>query len=120
MANDRTRYEDALNRGHSYSWDQNWEDAIREFEAAIKEFPNEPAPYAGLGMAYLEQNKLGKALENYKLAARYSRGDIIYLRQVADVQERLGLQEEAGKTYMAIGELELNRKRLACGARMID
>lgn len=113
MANDRTRYEDALNRGHSYSWDQNWEDAIREFEAAIEEYPNEPAPYAGLGMAYLEQNKLGKALENYKLAARHSRGDIIYLRQVADVQERLGLQEEAGKTYMAIGELELNRKRLA-------
>ena len=64
-------------------------------------------------MAYLEQNQLGKALENYKLAARHSRGDIIYLRQVADVQERLGLQAEAGKTYMAIGELELNRKRLS-------
>ncbi len=113
MANNRSRYEDALNRGHSYSWDQNWKDAIREFEVAIEEFPKEPAPYAGLGMSYEGLNQLGKALENYKLAARYSRGDIIYLRQVAQVQEKLGLQLEAGKTYMAIGELELNRKRLS-------
>lgn len=112
MANDRARYEDALNRGHSYSWDQDWEQAIQEFETAVTEFPKEPAPYAGLGMAYLEMEQLDRALENYKLAARYSRGDIIYLRQVADVQERLGQLSEAGKTYMAIGEIELNRRKL--------
>jgi len=112
LANNRARYEDALNRGHSYSWDQEWEKAIREFETAAAEFPKESAPYAGLGMAYLEMGQLEKALENYKLASRYSRGDIIYLRQVADVQERLEQFSEAGKTYMAIGEIELNRKRL--------
>lgn len=112
MANNRARFEDALNRGHSYSWDQNWEEAITAFNQAIAEISSEPAPYAGLGMAYREQNRLGKALENYKLAARYSRGDIIHLREVADVQERLGQLSEAGKTYMAIGEIELGRKRL--------
>jgi tetratricopeptide (TPR) repeat protein len=112
VANNRARFEEALTRGHSYSWDQNWDAAIEAFETAVKEIPSEPAPYAGLGMAYLEMNQLGKALENYKLAARYSRGDVIHLRQVADVQERLGLLNEAGKTYMAIGEIELGRKRL--------
>lgn len=112
MAGNRARFEEALNRGHSHSWDQKWSEAVREFEVAISEIANEPAPYAGLGMAYLEQNQLKKALENYKLAARFSRGDVIYLRQVADVQERLGQYGEAGKTYMAIGEVELNRRRL--------
>ena len=112
MAGNRAKFEAALNRGHSHSWDQNWDEAIQEFESAINEIANEPAPYAGLGMAYLEQNHLKEALENYKLAARYSRGDVIYLRQVADVQERLGQHGEAGKTYMAIGEVELNRRRL--------
>ncbi|MBK8904007.1 MAG: tetratricopeptide repeat protein [Anaerolineaceae bacterium] len=112
MAGNRARFEEALNRGHSHSWDQKWSEAVREFEVAIAEIANEPAPYAGLGMAYLEQNQLKKALENYKLAARFSRGDVIYLRQVADVQERLGQYGEAGKTYMAIGEVELNRRRL--------
>ena len=112
MAGNRARFEEALNRGHSYSWDQQWQDAIKEFKIAIEEIANEPAPYAGLGMAYLEMNQLKNALENYKLAARFSRGDIIYLERVADVQERLGLYGEAGKTYMAIGEVELNRRRL--------
>jgi tetratricopeptide (TPR) repeat protein len=112
VAGNRARFEEALNRGHSHSWDQKWSEAVREFEVAISEIANEPAPYAGLGMAYLEQNQLKKALENYKLAARFSRGDVIYLRQVADVQERLGQYGEAGKTYMAIGEVELNRRRL--------
>lgn len=112
MANNRALFEDALARGHSYSWDQAWEEAIDAFQRAIAEIPDEPAPYAGLGMAYLEQNRLQDALENYKLAARYSRGDIIHLRQVADVQERLGLLSEAGKTYNSIGELELNKRRL--------
>ena len=112
MAGNRARFEEALNRGHSHSWDQKWEEAIKEFEVAVTEIGNEPAPYAGLGMAHLELSQLKEALENYKLAARYSRGDIIYLRQVADVQERLNLYGEAGKTYMAIGEIELNRRRL--------
>ena len=79
---------------------------------AAREEPVEPAPYAGLGMAFLEMGQLEKALENYKLAARYSRGEVMHLQRVAEVQERLGLVSEAGKTYMAIGEIELNRKRL--------
>ena len=112
MANNRARFEEALTRGHSYSWDQKWEEAISQFQVALREGPEEPAPYAGLGVAYLELKQLDKALENYKLAARYSRGDIIYLRQVADVQERLGQLSEAGKTYMAIGEVELSRRHL--------
>jgi tetratricopeptide (TPR) repeat protein len=112
VAQERARFEDALNRGHSYSWDQRWQEAMEEFDIAVKVSPTEPAPYAGLGMAYLELNQLDKALHNYKMAARYSRGNIIYLSKVADVQERLEQLSEAGKTYMAIGEMELSKRRL--------
>ena len=108
MANE-ARYEEALSRGHSYSWDQKWADAIHAFEMALHEFSDRPAPYAGLCMAYFSQEMLDKALENYKWAARYSQGDVIYLRQVADVQERLGQLQPASQTYMAIGEVELRR-----------
>ncbi|MBK8987927.1 MAG: tetratricopeptide repeat protein [Chloroflexi bacterium] len=112
MATNRARYEEALNKGHSYGWDQRWEEAILSFTLAAQDEPTEAAPYAGLGMAYLETNQLEKALDNYKLAARYSHGEVMHLQRVAEVQERLGMDSEAGKTYMAIGEIELNRKRL--------
>lgn len=112
MPANRARYEEALSRGHSYSWDQRWEEAIIKFEEAVAEFPQEPAPYAGIGMAAFELGNLDDALKNYKLAARYSKGDVIYLRQVADVQERLGQLTEAGQTYMAMGELHLRRSEM--------
>lgn len=112
MATDRIRFEEALNKGHSYSWDQRWQEAIESFEIAVQEIPKEPAPYAGLGMAHQELGQLAEALDSYKLAARYSRGNIIYLRKVAAMQEQLGWKEEAGKTYMAIGEMELGRRNL--------
>ena len=112
MAGDRARYEEALSKGHSYSWDQRWEEAIEQFEVALEEFADEPAPYAGLGMAYFELEQLDQALQNYKQAARLSQGDIIYLRQVASVQERLGQLAQAGQTYMAIGEIQLRRRAI--------
>jgi tetratricopeptide (TPR) repeat protein len=112
VAQDRARFEDALNRGHSFSWDQRWQEAIKEFEVAVKVAPREPAPYAGLGMAFIELEQLEKALENYKKAARFSRGNVIYLRKVADVQEQLNQLGEAGRTYMAIGEMALSKRRL--------
>ena len=108
----RARYNEALKRGHSYSWDQSWQEAINEFEIAIDNVAEEPAPYAGLGMAYFELGEFTKALESYKLAARNSRGDMIYLKHVADVQERLGQLTEAGQTYMALGEIQLRRRKL--------
>jgi tetratricopeptide (TPR) repeat protein len=112
VADNRARYEEALGNGHSYSWDQRWQDAIQEFQRAIEEVSDEPAPYAGLGMAYYELGDLQHALESYKLAARYSQGDIIYLKQVAEVQERLQLFNDAGQTYMAIGEVQLRQRKL--------
>jgi tetratricopeptide (TPR) repeat protein len=63
-------------------------------------------------MAYFELGELEKSLENYKLAARFSKGDMIYLKHVADVQERLGQTKDAAQTYMAIGEIQLRRRRL--------
>lgn len=112
MAKNRALYEDALGRGHSHSWDQNWPEAIQAFQAAIQEVEDEPAPYAGLGMAHFELNDLNKALENYKLAAHYSQGDIIYLKQVAEVQEKLNQTADASQTYMSMGEILLRQKRV--------
>ena len=59
----------------------------------------------------LALKQLDKALDCYKLAARYSGGDLSYLRKVADLQERMGLLMEAGRTYMAAGELLLRQKQ---------
>ncbi len=107
---DESSYEVALANGHSCLWEQRWEDAVVAFEEAVREFPERSAPYAGLGAAYFSLGQYEDALERYKQAARYSSGDVIYLRQIGDICERLGRSEQAAQTYLAIGEIELQRR----------
>lgn len=112
MAQNRARYTEALKRGNTALEQDNWKEAIGYFRIAVSEFPNEPEPYDGLGQACIGIKQLDKALDCYKYAARYSRGDITYLKRVADIQERLGQLSEAGRTYMAVGEILLRQGQL--------
>lgn len=112
MANDKMRYLEAMSRGETYNRHGRWKEAFQAFRAAIAEFPQRPEPYAGLGEACFGLKMLDRALESYKLAARYSRGDIAYIERVADLQERLGQLGEAARTYTAAGELELRARRM--------
>ncbi len=111
MAQNRARYEKALNKGFEYNADENWQKAMGAFRAAIAEFPKAPMPYVGLGEACFGLKQWDRALDCYKLAARYSGGDLSYLRKVADIQERMGQLTEAGRTYMAAGELLLHQRQ---------
>lgn len=112
MANDRARYQEAIRRGLAFNSNRQWKEAISAFRIALSEFPNQPTPYAGLGDALFGMKMLDKALESYKLAARHSGGDLLYLRKVADMQERMGQLGEASRTYMAAGELLLKQRNL--------
>jgi tetratricopeptide (TPR) repeat protein len=112
VANDRARYEEALRQGLAYNLEEQWREAMPYFRAAIAEFPHEAMPYAGLGEACFGLKQLDRALDCYKLAARYSQGDMTYLKRVADLQERLGRLTDAGRTYLGVGELLLRRRQL--------
>ncbi len=112
MANDRARYQKAMAHGEAYRRQGQWKQAFDAFRLAIAEFPHQPEPYAGLGEACFGLRRLDRALESYKLAARYSRGDIGYIERVADLQERLGQLGEAARTYTAAGELQLRQRTL--------
>ena len=112
MAKDRAKYQKAIKVGLAYNKAERWKDAFTAFRVAIGEFPNDAAAYAGLGEACLGLKQLDRALDCFKLAARYSRGDIQYLRSVADIQERQGQLAEAARTYLAIGEILLKQRQL--------
>ena len=112
MAKDRAKYQKAIKIGLECNTAERWKDAFTAFRVAIGEFPNDAAAYAGLGEACLGLKQLNRALDCFKLAARYSRGDMRYLRSVADIQERQGQLAEAARTYLAIGEILLKQRHL--------
>jgi tetratricopeptide (TPR) repeat protein len=108
----QARYKEAVRRGLAHNVAGEWPEAVRAFRMAIRESPQQHRPYAGLGEACFSLKQFERALDCYKLAARYSNGDIDYLRKVADLQERLGQLSEASRTYMAMGEIFLRRRQL--------
>lgn len=112
MANNQARFQQALKRGFELNKAEKWQEAIPAFRAAINEFPQQALPYAGLGEACFGLKQIDRALDCFKLAARYSGGNIDYLRKVADLQERLGRLTEASQTYLAAGEIHFRRREL--------
>ncbi|MCP4416966.1 MAG: hypothetical protein GY805_10110 [Chloroflexi bacterium] len=112
MAKDRAKFQKAIKVGLAFNKAERWQNAFTAFRVAIGEFPNNAAAYAGLGEACLGLKQLSRALDCFKLAARYSKGDIRYLRNVADIQERQGQLGDAARTYLAIGEILLKQRQL--------
>jgi len=106
-------YDRAVRRGQAHNATGRWREAVAAFKTAVDLTPTAPAAYAGLGEASLGLQRPDRALECYKLAARYSRGDRRYLNQVADLQERLGQLHEAGRTYLATAEIAFRQNALA-------
>ena len=88
------QYEEAGNRGHSYIWEQRWEEAVEAFQLALQGRPNEPDLYDGLATAQKELGRFADALNNYQEAARLSNGDVIYLEQLGEMQQKQGLFEK--------------------------
>lgn len=109
MAHDQNRYQRAMEAGRQFIEQQDYEKAVGAFRIAVKERPNRAEAYAGLGEACIGVKMLDRALDCFKFAARYSGGDISYLRKVADIQERQGRLSDAGRTYLAIGEIFYKR-----------
>jgi tetratricopeptide (TPR) repeat protein len=56
-------------------------------------------PYYEEGLALLGENKLHEALTSFRLALKQSPGDKIVLQQIAIVYTKIGMTEEAIKTY---------------------
>jgi len=110
MAENRARYNLAIQKGTEFNENKQWKEAVGAFRVALSEFKTEPEGYAGLGKACAGLKQYKRALDCYKLAARYSHGDAKYMTRVADMQERLGQLSEAGRSYMAAGEYFLRQR----------
>jgi tetratricopeptide (TPR) repeat protein len=112
MPSDAALYKKAIKAGLVFNKKQEWQQAMRAFSIAINEFPRQPEPYVGLAEACTGLKRYDKALDCYKRAARYSDGNIEYIKKVADMQERQGQLHAAGQTYLAAGEILLRRQDL--------
>ncbi len=72
----------------------------------------EPVAYYDEGLALIEEDKIHEALTSFRLALKASPGDVVVLQQIAMAYTRIGMTEEAEKTYRHV----LQKESQAAGA----
>ncbi|MBI3242649.1 MAG: tetratricopeptide repeat protein [Chloroflexi bacterium] len=110
MAGRRDIFEKAVNEGNSAAWDQQWEQAVAAYRAALGEFPDDTGVLSNLGLALLAMNKPDEALIVYQHTARLSPGDSVAIEKSAEILEQLGRASEAALAYLAVAEIHAARR----------
>lgn len=112
MAGNRDIYEHAMRAAFDHSWNRNWKAAIEAYKQALTEFPHDLAATLGLGGAFLELKQPQIALKVFERAVQLSPEDVNALANLADVQERLGMLEEAAATHTRSGNVFAQQEKL--------
>ena len=99
------KYEEAMRRGNSAAWDQEWQDAVGFYQMALAEAPDDPKALLSLGLAYLEMQDYPEALAAYRKAAQATPDDPIPMEKVAQVSEEVGDIPRAVKAAMQAASL---------------
>lgn len=110
MAGRQDIFQEAMNKGHSAAWDQQWEQAVKYYRQALDEFPNNHGVLTSLGMAYFELKNFEEALKIYQKAGQISPEDPLTSEKIAQVCERLGKLHECIQASLKAADLFLKSR----------
>lgn len=104
MAGNRLRFDEAILKANDSVWDEKWEDAVRFYERALAEFPDDVSALMGYAWALFNAEDLGTALETYKRLTTLSPSDPGPYERIAEICERKGDAVQAAEMYYEAGQ----------------
>jgi tetratricopeptide (TPR) repeat protein len=106
-------FQKAMNQGHSAAWDQAWDKAAACYEAALREFPDNPKALNSLALAQFQMQHFDQALGTYKRVAILTPEDPVPVEKIAQLSERTGdiptavvAANRAAELYLKTREVE--------------
>lgn len=105
MPANETRFQQAMNQGHSAAWDQNWKSAADFYRQALTELPDNTQALTSLGLALFQLQDYRGAIMQYRRAAELTPGDPMPLEKIAESFECLGMPEQAVDVLMKVADL---------------
>ncbi len=110
MAGNRQVFHKAMNEGHNAAWDQNWEQALKAYQEALNEFPDNPSASSSYALAQYQLQFFDNALKAYIHSAKVSPEDPIAFEKIAIIFQKLGKPKEAIQAALFAAELYLKQK----------
>lgn len=99
MAGKRKVFEQALREAHNFAWDGRWDEAIRAYQRALAEFPQDVAVRTHLAQAYASAGQWEQAIAEYQQISSLAPHDPLPLVHLAEIMARRGLAAEAIEPY---------------------
>ena len=113
MARNRKVFEEAMQVAANAAWEQNWDQAVTEYERALAEFDKNAAALTGLGQAHYGKGELDAALTAYQKASELTPNDPVLLERIGQTREQLGQGKKAADAYVASANQYLSQQQAA-------
>ncbi len=105
MPANETRFQQAMNQGHSAAWDQNWSSAAEFYRQALTEMPDNMQALTSLGLALFQLQDYRGAIMQYRRASELLPEDPMPLEKIAESFERLGMPEQSVEVLLKVADL---------------
>jgi tetratricopeptide (TPR) repeat protein len=104
MAGNRGIYNAAMKRAEEHGRKQEWPAALKEYQRAAAEFPEDAAAQMGIGAAYAGMERWRDALEVYQSMQRAAPEDPVLLHRLAETYVRLKDTAAARELYLRLSD----------------
>lgn len=112
MAGNRGIYNAAMKRAQAYAWKQEWGEALREYQRAVAEFPDDLDARLGAAAAYAGLSRWPEALRVYEELHREMPDDPVILERLADALVQVGDRARARDAYLRLSDLYVFHQKM--------
>ncbi len=105
MPGNREAFQTAINAADRRRWDRRWVDAVREYQHALAEFPDDSTAHSGLGFCYMQLKQWQQALDEYETVLKHDQSNVIALNKMAELYGILNRRDDAYASYLRLVDL---------------
>ncbi|HET7078995.1 MAG TPA: tetratricopeptide repeat protein, partial [Chloroflexia bacterium] len=118
MAGNKAAFDAAMKRAQDYAFENAWDKALREYQRALDEFPDDANAQTNMAQALFRLQQWPAALQAYNNLLRVRPSDPFVLNRIAECQVSLQQPADAERTYMQVATVygAQNQIRDALGA----
>ncbi len=112
MSEREKRYQQAMNKGHSAAWEQDWDRAASFYRHALDEQEDDPKALSSLGLALFNLCEYEQSLHYYLLASEVDFHNPVPLERAAILFSGLDRSEKASRFAVEAAERYLKEKNI--------
>ncbi len=112
MAGNKAAFDAAMKRAQGYAFENAWDKALREYQRALDEFPDDPELRTNLAQTHFRLQQWPAALDAYGVLLRLRPSDPFVLGRIAECQVNLGRNSDAESTYSQVATVYLSSNQV--------